>query len=229
GSSRGIGKAIAQACAHAGARVSAFSRTGADTPGLANFTCDIADAASIDRAFADARERNGAISMLVNNAGIAESAPLTRTTDELWHKILATNLTGTFLCTRAVASEMRQARFGRIVNIASTAGLYGAPYIVAYCASKHGVIGLTRALALEFAGSGLCINAICPGYTETNMMAQAISQIVGHTGVTEAQAREQLAATNPGGRIVMVDEVVDAALDLLTSERSGEEVILPTV
>ncbi len=226
GASRGIGLAIARACADAGAAVSGLSRAGASEPGIDAIACDVGDAASVERAFAMARERHGTIAMLVNNAGVAASAPLGRTSDELWQQIIATNLTGTFLCSRAVIGEMREHRFGRIVNIASIAGLYGAPYIAAYCASKHGVIGLTRALAAEFAGSGVCIDAICPGYTETDMMQQAVWQIVGHTGASPEEARAQLAAMNPSGRIIDVATVVRGAMEFLTGDRNGEELVL---
>ena len=226
GASRGIGLAIARACAAAGAAVSGLSRAGTSEPGIDALSCDVSDAASIARAFATARERHGPITMLVNNAGIAASAPLGRTSDELWQQIIATNLTGTFLCSRAVIGEMRAKGFGRIVNMASIAGLYGAPYIAAYCASKHGVIGLTRALAAEFAGSGLSINAICPGYTETDMMQQAVDQIVGHTGASGEEARAQLAAMNPSGRIIEVATVVRGAMEFLTGDRNGEELVL---
>jgi NAD(P)-dependent dehydrogenase (short-subunit alcohol dehydrogenase family) len=145
----------------------------------------------------------------------------------MWERIVGINLTGTFLCTRAVIDEMLSAKWGRIVNVASIAGLYGAPYISAYAASKHGVIGLTRALTAELDGTGVTVNAICPGYTDTGMMDQAIENIVRRTGMSAKEARAQLAQTNPGGRIVAVDEVAQAALSLSESDENGREIVLP--
>lgn len=228
GGSRGIGRAIALALAESGARVSIVSRSPADV--RERFTvalADVSDEAQVQHAFAACRRANGPIDILVNNSGISDSAPLQRTSKVLFDRIVGTNLTGTFLCSREAAQDMLIAKWGRIVNIASIAGLYGAPYIAAYCASKHGVIGLTRAIAAEFAGTGVTANAICPGYTETAMMQQAISKIVRFTGASEDRARETLAGMNPEGRIATVDEVASAALDLVCSERNGVALIVP--
>ncbi len=227
GGNRGIGLSIAQRLKAEGAIVTIASRRGSEIDGMSAVQCDVADEGSIERAFADARQLHGPISLLVNNAGIAESAPLGRTTTEMWNRILATNLTGTFLCSRGVVDEMKRARYGRILNISSIAGLGGAAYIAAYCASKHGVVGLTRALAIELAEFGITTNAICPGYVETEMMAQAMVNIMEKTGATEAQAREHLAQSNPGGRIVTLDEVASTAVDLITGVENGVSVVLP--
>jgi NAD(P)-dependent dehydrogenase (short-subunit alcohol dehydrogenase family) len=228
GGARGIGAAIARALAGAGARVSIVSRQPAAAgPPFFAAEADVSDEDAVWRAFAACRSSNGPIEILVNNSGISDSAPLTRTSKSLFERIVATNLTGTFLCSREAAQDMLIAKWGRILNIASIAGLYGAPYISAYCASKHGAIGFTRAIAAEFAGTGITANAICPGYTETDMMRQAISKIVAHTGASEDAARERLALMNPGGRIATVEEVASASIELLCGDKNGVALVVP--
>lgn len=228
GGGRGIGLATARALKDRGARVSIVSRSIPDTgDGFLRAQADVSDEAAVGRAFALCRAENGPISILVNNSGIAESAPFKRTDKAMWDRIVATNLTGTFLCTREVLDEMLVAKWGRIVNIASIAGLFGAPYIAAYAASKHGVMGLTRSLAAELQTSGVTVNAVCPGYTETEMMATAIANIVKRTGATEELARAHLAETNPGGRIVLAEEVAETVIALCEGTVNGEEIVLP--
>ncbi len=136
-------------------------------------------------------------------------------------------MVGTFLCTREAAQDMLIAKWGRILNVASIAGLFGAPYISAYCASKHGVIGFTRAIAAEFGATSITANAICPGYTETDMMHQAIEKIIKHTGSDEAAARDTLAQMNPEGRLASVAEVAAASLDLICGDKNGVSVVIP--
>jgi len=145
----------------------------------------------------------------------------------MWERMIGANLTGAFFCTRAALADMMAAEYGRIVNIASTAGLHGAPYLAAYTASKHGLIGLTRALAAELKGSGITVNALCPGYTDSPMLELAIGNITAKTGKSEEEARKQLAQMNPGGRIATANEVADAVVELCESDRSGEELVLP--
>ena len=160
--------------------------------------------------FAQARAALGPVSMLVNNAGQAESAPFGKTSPELWQRMLDVNLTGTFLCTQSALPDMLAARAGRIVNIASTAGQRGYAYVAAYVAAKHGVIGLTRALALEMAQKGITVNAVCPGYTETEILRQSINNVMAKTGRSEAEARAEFAQSNPQRRMVQPQEVADA-------------------
>lgn len=214
GGTRGIGKAVVAALIGEGARVTIMGR---DTKrlrvvgeafGARAVSIDVTDAASVERAFGEA----GVVDILVNSAGHAESAPFKRTDPALWGRMIDVNLTGTYLCMRVVVAGMVERGWGRIVNVASTAGLTGYAYVSAYTAAKHGVIGLTRALALEMARSGVTVNAVCPGYTETDMLAESVANIVQKTGRTEAEARAQLAAGNPQGRFVQPEEVAHSVL-----------------
>jgi NAD(P)-dependent dehydrogenase (short-subunit alcohol dehydrogenase family) len=234
GGARGIGLAIAAKFARDGARVSVVSRSALDPARVLGLTgetfrarADVTDEAQVRAAFAACRDAHGAIDILVNNSGLAESAPLIRTDLAMWERIVRTNLTGTFLCTREVIETMVAGRWGRIVNIASTAGLSGAPYIAAYCASKHGVVGFTRAIAAELAGTGVTANAICPGYTRTEMMDRAVANITAKTGRTEADTLELMARGNPEGRIATVDEVADGVVELINGSRTGIAMIIP--
>jgi NAD(P)-dependent dehydrogenase (short-subunit alcohol dehydrogenase family) len=219
GAARGIGAAVARALAADGARLTLMGRDRAALDALAATlpggphavaTVDVADAASVQAAFGQAREALGPVDILVNNAGQAASAPFAKTSLELWNRMLAVNLTGCFLCAQAALPDMVPAGWGRIVNIASTAGLVGYAYVAAYTAAKHGVVGLTRALALETARKGVTVNAVCPGYTETDLLRESIANVVAKTGRSEGEARASFAAGNPQGRIVQPEEVADA-------------------
>ena len=217
GGGQGIGAAITRLLVAQGANVTVLGRKLETVQTLAAgqpqqmhaVTADVSDAEQVQAAFASARQRFGPIAILVNNAGQASSAPFLKTDAALWNQMLAVNLTGTMLCTQAAVPDMLAAKWGRVVNIASTAGLAGYAYVAAYCAAKHGVVGLTRALALEFAKKGLTVNAVCPGYTETDIVRDSIANVVAKTGRTEVQARAEFTAGNPQGRLVQADEVAD--------------------
>jgi 3-hydroxybutyrate dehydrogenase len=227
GGARGIGAAIARALLAQGAKVTLLGRhektlieaVAALKSEQATYVCahvcaDIGERASVEQAFAVAVQHSGRIDILVNNAGQAASAPFGAIDDMQWQQMLNVNLSGTFYCTQAVLPGMLAAGWGRIVNVASTAGLNGYAYAAAYCAAKHGVIGLTRALALEVAAKGITVNAVCPGYTETDLLREALVNIAAKTGRSEQQARDSLAAANPQRRIVQPKEVAHAVVFL---------------
>jgi 3-hydroxybutyrate dehydrogenase len=217
GGARGIGGATARALLDQGARVTILGR---DANALAHTVAalgtlgaigsvraDVSDAEAVARAFADARGQSGPVDILINNAGAAESAPFRKTDAALWRRMMAVNLDGTFHCIREVLPAMTASGWGRIVNVASTAGLTGYRYVSAYCAAKHGVVGLTRALALETATLGITVNAVCPGYTDTDMTTRTIENIVARTGGTPADVLATLTADNPQKRLLTPAEV----------------------
>ena len=214
GGSRGIGEAVVRLLSSHGARVTSVSRSASASTArggeLLHVAADVTDAASVAKAFESARARFGAIEILVNNAGQAASAPFLKTDAKLWRQMISVNLDGAFLCAQQVLPGMLAAGWGRIITIASTAGLVGYPYVSAYCAAKHGVIGLTRALALEVATKGVTVNAVCPGFTDTDIVKDAVANIVAKTGRTPEQAQAELASRNPQKRLVRPEEVANA-------------------
>lgn len=223
GGSRGIGAAIAGALSARGAAVTVMARqagglneqmttrehAGAKAQSVA---CDVTDDSSVQAAFARATDRFGAIGILVNSAGAAESALAGETSRALWDRMLAVNLTGTYACTLQVLPGMRAAGQGRVVNVASTAGLRGYKTMTAYCAAKHAVIGFTRALALETATQGITVNAVCPGYTETDLVDAAVRNLVSSLGKTPAEARAMLLRVIPRGIMTTPGEVAAAVV-----------------
>jgi NAD(P)-dependent dehydrogenase (short-subunit alcohol dehydrogenase family) len=225
GASRGIGLAVARSLLAHGARVTLMAREAAALDaasrelgsGVAWQTVDVSDPASVAAAFA----RAGSVDILVNNAGQAASSPFMRTDAAMWQRMLDVNLTGAFHCIQAALPGMLDAGWGRIVNVASTAGLTGYRYVAAYCAAKHGLVGLTRALALELATKGVTVNAVCPGYTDTDIVQEAIANIVRKTGRSEEDARAGLAAGNPQGRLVRPEEVAHAVAMLCLPDASA--------
>lgn len=234
GGGRGIGRAIAHAFAQEGAHVAVAARSLDQVEQVARevadqfsttplaVVCDVSDVSSVEKLFERVRETFGrGPDIMVNNAGIAESAPLTKTDDELWHRILAINLSGTFYCTRAALPQMIENSWGRVINIASIAGKTGAPYIAAYSASKHGVLGLTRSVAMEVAAKGITVNAICPGYVDTEMTTRGIDNITKKTRLSAAEAMESIKKMSPQNRIIEPEEVAALALLLASEEGRG--------
>ncbi len=225
GGGRGIGAAVAAALGAAEAKVTLMGRTldvlEATRDRLEKaqiIQLDVSDEGGVRDAFEKAAEDFGDIDILINNAGIAESAPFEKTPPELFQRLLNVNLMGTVHCTQAVLPGMKANGWGRIVNIASTAGLTGYAYVSAYCASKHAVVGLTKSLAVELARTGITVNSLCPGYTETDMLGESLSNISQKTGKTQEEARAVL--QNPQGRFVQPEEVAAAAL-WLCGDSSG--------
>ena len=224
GGGRGIGRAIALTFAEHGARVALVARTREQVETVAQeigdnavaLVCDVSNPDQVAEIFADTKP-----DILVNNAGIAESATFVNTTDDMWQRHIAINLSGTFYCTRAALPAMLERGWGRIINIASIAAKTGAPYVAAYTASKHGVLGLTRSLAIEVAARGITVNAICPGYVDTEMTSRGVEKITAKTGRSAEEALAALKKMSPQNRLVTSEEVAALALLLASDQGRG--------
>ena len=232
GGGRGIGAAVARALAEAGASVVVASRTESDIEQLASklraeghqawsVVCDVSDPQSIHELAISATDRLERVDILVNAAGIASSAPLHKLTLEDWNRVIAVNATGTFLCTQAFISGMVERKWGRVVNVASVAGLTGMRYIAAYSASKHAVIGFTRCAAAEVAQHGVTVNAVCPGFVDTDMTAESLDRIVESTGISRDEALAAILDTTPQRRLFEPEEVAHAVLSLCDEKAKG--------
>jgi NAD(P)-dependent dehydrogenase (short-subunit alcohol dehydrogenase family) len=239
GASRGIGAVIAAVLAGEGVCVSLLGRDAGNLQRVSDnlggkrrafpIVADLTDPPSVQSAFAVARGHFGPVHLLINNAGQAASAKFTDTDEALWNRLIAVNLTGTFLATRHAVPDMLAEGFGRIVNIASTAGLRGAPYISAYASSKHAVIGLTRSLALEYATRNITVNAVCPGFVDTDIVKETIANIKSKTGRSDSEALAALVATNPQRRLVEPREVADTVMWLCrpgSESVTGQNIVL---
>jgi 3-hydroxybutyrate dehydrogenase len=238
GGGRGIGRAIALRLAGEGLAVAVAGRTlvqieetaaairklpGGQALGVA---LDVTDEHSVSAAVERVLRELTSIDVLVNNAGIAESAPFSRTDPTLWDRHFRVNVSGPYLITRAVLPGMLERRWGRVINVASLAGLFGAPYVTAYTASKHALVGFTRALALEVSGKGVTVNALCPGYTATDMVYDGARNIAAKTGKSFEEAVQSMADINPGRRLIEPDEIAEAAARLLTDDMTNGETIV---
>jgi 3-hydroxybutyrate dehydrogenase len=232
GGGQGIGAAVAERLARAGAAVVVAARAGARIEAVAArlrdeglrgaaIPCDVTDPASVEALFSRTNQAFGPVEILINNAGASSSAPLHRLTLDEWNRLLAVNATGPFLCTRACLPGMVERGWGRVVNVASVAGLRGGRYIAAYAASKHAVVGLTRSVALEVAGAGVTVNAVCPGFVDTPMTTESVARIVEKTGRTEEEALRAIASASPQRRLLDPEEVAHAVLFLCHEDARG--------
>lgn len=233
GGGRGIGEAVARRLAADGMRLCITGRTATDLDRVAAelsqasdvealaVAADLSDRASTDALVARLHAEFGTVDILVNNAGIAASAPLPKITDESWDRMLEVNATAPFRLCRALIPGMVEAGWGRVINIASNAGVSGYRYTAAYCASKHALVGLTRALAVDLAKTGVTINAICPGWVDTRMVAEATERIAEKTGRSQEQARAALASMSPQGRVLQPEEVAHLVATLVSDDARG--------
>ena len=224
GGTRGIGRAISTELAGTGHHVIALATSEPPEPldGVDARICDVTDELQVAATFADL----GPVDILVNNAGVSGSNRLGRTTLDEWNRNMTVNATGAFLCTRAVIDQMLERDAGKIVTVASIAGVEGAPYIAAYASSKHAVMGLMRVAAAETAGTGVTVSTVCPTFVRTEMTVATIANIAERTGKNLADAEAALATATPHGRIIEIAEVVDAVMELLAGDLSGQEIVL---
>jgi len=227
GGGTGVGAAIALAFAGEGAKVTITGRRQEPLESIAmqsdGITCvvaDVTDSKSVEHMFEQARASNGSVDIVIANAGAAESAPFGKVGVDHWQRMIDVNLTGVFLTLQSALADMTEKGWGRMISVASTAGLKGYAYVAPYCAAKHGVVGLTKALALETAKTGITVNALCPGFVDTPLLDQSVQNIVEKTGRSADEARKMLAANNPQRRLIQPNEVAAMAV-WLCSDAAG--------
>ena len=233
GGSRGIGAAIVRELAAAGYDLTIMGRNLSaledyvaelkkeSSQSFLPLQVDVTRPSRVATGFKDAETELGSIQVLVNNAGAAISAPFEKTSPEVWSEMLAVNATSVYYCTQAVLPQMKEVGYGRIVNIASTASLTGYPYTTAYTAAKHAVLGLTRSLALEVAKSGITVNAVCPGFTDTELVSGSAKRVSEKTGKTVEQVKEEFAKSNPQGKLIQPAEVASAVVWLCDEKQAS--------
>jgi 3-hydroxybutyrate dehydrogenase len=232
GGGRGIGRAVALALARSGADIAVAARTRADLEKVARelqalgvkavaLPADVSHSEEVRGMFREARKALGPVDILINGAGVAPSAPLVKTSDEVWRAALEINLSGSFFCMREALPEMVEKKWGRVVTIASIAGKTGYPYISAYAASKHGVLGLTKCAALETAAQGVTVNAVCPGYVDSPMTDASVARISDKTGLSPSDVRARLEDMSPQKRLFTTEEVAAMVLFLCGEEARG--------
>ena len=240
GGGRGIGEAVARSLAGAGCRVVVTARSSDQIEGVAGslveagheawaVSCDVSDESAVAELARRAQEHLGPVDILVNNAGVAPTAPLARLTLDMWNQALGVNATGTFLCTRAFLPAMMERGWGRVVNVSSVAGLFGAKYMGAYAASKHAVIGFTRSVAPEAAEGGATVNAVCPGFVDTPMTDEGIRMISERSGKSRQESVAAMLADTPQTRLISPEEVAQSVLSLCSddaADTNGEAVVL---
>jgi NAD(P)-dependent dehydrogenase (short-subunit alcohol dehydrogenase family) len=219
GAGRGIGEATVRRLAEMGAAITLVGRTEEPLRALAfelanehgrlfhPASADVTNTQAVDDAFAEARDVMGPVAVLVNNAGAVASMPFLKVTEDRWRALLDVNLTSAFVCTQRALPDMLEHGWGRIVNVASVAGVMGIPYVSAYVAAKHGLVGLTRSLALEVAKKGVTVNAVCPGYVDTDLVSGSVAALAQKTGRSEADLLETMVSQNPAGRLLTPEEV----------------------
>jgi NAD(P)-dependent dehydrogenase (short-subunit alcohol dehydrogenase family) len=232
GAGRGIGAASARRLAEMGAAVTLMGRTVEPLRELAfelanehgrlfhAAPADVTDTAQVDAAMAEAREVMGPVGILVNNAGAVETTPFAKLAEDRWRALLDVNLTSAYICTQRALPDMLEHGWGRVVNVASVAGVMGIPYVSAYVAAKHGLVGLTRSLALEVVKKGVTVNAVCPGYVDTDLVSASVEAIAEKTGKSEAELLEAMIRQNPAGRLLTPEEVASTIAWLCHPDRA---------